>query len=69
MGADLLDYACIQTEKAGFDIRLIVHDQILALDNGRPIDDILEVFCRKPAWAETFPQAASGSVTSYYTKD
>ena len=69
MGADLLDYGCQQVEKEGFDICMVIHDQILALDNGRPVDELVAAFCRVPEWAATFPQAASGSVQRFYTKD
>jgi DNA polymerase len=69
MGADLLDYGCQQAEAEGFDIRMIIHDQILALENGRPVDELVEAFCRVPEWAATFPQAASGDIADYYTKD
>jgi hypothetical protein len=69
MGADLLDYGCQQAEKEGFDIRMIIHDQILALENGRPVSELVEAFCRVQPWAATFPQAASGDVVDFYTKD
>lgn len=69
MGADLLDHACQQVEKEGFDICMVIHDQILALEDGRHVDDLVDVFCRVPEWASTFPQAASGSVQKFYTKD
>lgn len=69
MGADLLDYGCQQAEEEGFDIRMIIHDQILALENGRPVSELVEAFCRVPEWAATFPQAASGDVVEFYTKD
>lgn len=69
MGADLLDYGCQQAEKAGFDIRMIIHDQILALEDHRPVEELVAAFCKVPEWAATFPQAASGDVVEYYTKD
>lgn len=69
MGVDLLDHGCLEAEKNGFDIRMIVHDQILALDNGRPTEELLQSFCAVPKWAATFPQKASGDLAPYYTKD
>jgi len=69
MGADLLDYGCQQAEAEGFQICMVIHDQILANQSDRPIDDLIEAFTRVPQWASTFPQAASGSIQNYYTKD
>ena len=69
MGADLLDYGCQQAEKEGFDICMVIHDQILALENDRPVEELIEAFTRVPKWASTFPQKASGDRCDYYTKD
>lgn len=69
MGADLLDHGCLEMEKNGFDIRMIVHDQVLALDDGRPIRELLQSFCAVPEWAKTFPQKAEGNLVNYYAKD
>jgi DNA polymerase len=69
MGADLLDYGCQQAEEEGFNVCMIIHDQILAFENGRPVSELVEAFCRLQPWAETFPQAASGDIADFYTKD
>ena len=69
MGADLLDYGCQQVEKEGFEICIVVHDQILSLDDGREPKVLEEAFCRVPEWASTFPQAASCDRQPYYLKD
>lgn len=69
MGVDLLDHGCLVAERNGFDIRMIVHDQILGLDDGRPVEELVKSFCAVPKWAATFPQKASGSLAPYYLKD
>lgn len=69
MGVDLLDHGCLEAEKAGFDVRMIVHDQILALEDGRPVEELIQSFCAVPDWAKTFPQKATGDLAPYYLKD
>lgn len=68
-GADLLNYGCLQAEAEGYDVRMIIHDQILAMDNGLPLEGFIEAFCRKQPWAADFPLAASGAVVPFYLKD
>lgn len=67
--ADLLTHGCLEAEKEGFDIRMIIHDQILALHDGRPVEKLIEPFCRLQPWAKGFPLEASGDVVKFYTKD
>jgi DNA polymerase bacteriophage-type len=67
--ADLLVNGCLEAEKEGFDIRMIIHDQILALHDGRPVEALVEPFCRLRPWAEGFPLEASGDVVKFYTKN
>ena len=69
MGVDLLNYGCIKAEEAGFDVRMIVHDQILALDDGRDIAELQKHFCAKQEWASDFPLESSGAKFPYYLKD
>lgn len=69
IGADLLNYGCVQCEKEGYDVRLIIHDQILGLDNGLSLEGFAEAFCRKQPWAETFPLAAEAARVPFYLKD
>ena len=68
VGVDLLVYGCLQAEKAGYDIFMIVHDQALAHDT-LPIEGYLEHLCAKQPWAETFPLEADGAVHPYYLKE
>lgn len=68
-GADLLNYGCLQAADEGYDIRMIIHDQILGMDNGLSLEGFIEAFCRKQPWAADFPLAASGAVVPFYLKD
>lgn len=68
-GADLLNYGCLQAAVEGYDIRMIIHDQILGMDNGLSLEGFIEAFCRKQPWAADFPLAASGAVVPFYLKD
>ena len=68
IGADLLNYGCIQAEKEGYEIFMIVHDQALAHDT-KPLDGFIEALCRKQPWAENFPLEASGAIHPFYLKD
>lgn len=69
IGADLLNYGCLQAEAEGYDIRMIIHDQILGLDNGLSLEGFIEAFCRKQPWAHDFPLEASGARHPFYLKD
>lgn len=68
IGADFLNYGCIQATKQGYKVLMIVHDQALSNDNG-PLDGFLKAFCSKQPWAETFPLEATGAVHPFYLKD
>ena len=70
LGVDCLDEGCRAATAAGFDIFMVVHDEILALD--RPdatVKDLEKVFCDIGPWAATFPLAADGEVVPYYLKN
>lgn len=69
IGVDFLNFGCIQCEQEGFDVRMRVHDQILALFNGLSLDKFLEAFCRKQPWGESFPLSATGALVPFYLKD
>lgn len=70
LGVDCLDEGCISATKAGFDIFMVVHDEILSLD--RPdatVQDLEKAFCNIGSWADGFPLAADGEVVPYYLKN
>lgn len=68
-GADLLNYGCIQAEKEGYNIFMIIHDQALVEDTGLSLEGFTEALCRKQPWAETFPLEADTNRHPYYLKD
>jgi DNA polymerase len=70
LGVDCLDEGCINATKEGFDIFMVVHDEILSLD--RPdatVKDLEKAFCSIGSWADGFPLAADGDVVPYYLKE
>ena len=67
-GADLLAHGAIEAEKQGFETFLLVHDQALAMDNGRK-DDFEKAMCSVPEWFEGFPLEAEADVVRSYCKN
>lgn len=64
-GADLLAHGALAAEKDGFEPFFLVHDQALAVDNGRK-EDFEKAMCLIPDWFEGFPlEAEADSVLSY----
>lgn len=71
IGADLLNRGCIEAERRGYPIAMIIHDQALCeshFSKGN-LDGFLEAMCAKDAWAESFPLAADGAEHPYYLKE
>lgn len=68
IGADLLNYGCLEAKKAGYDIFMIIHDQALAYAD-KSIEGFKRAICHKQSWAASFPLEASGSVEPFYLKD
>ncbi len=71
IGADLLNRGCIEAERRGFNIAMIVHDQALAETKDAPgaLAAVIDALCTKDPWAASFPLAASGAVQPFYLKD
>lgn len=71
IGADLLNRGCVEAERRGFPITMIVHDQAIcetSVAKGS-LEEFVEALCTKDPWAESFPLEASGVTTPYYLKD
>lgn len=71
IGADLLNRGCVEAERRGFPITMIVHDQAIcetAKARGT-LEEFVAALCTKDPWAETFPLEASGAITPYYLKE
>ena len=69
IGVDLLDRGCIEAERQGHEIFMVVHDQAIAYENDLGLDHFIDAFTTKDRWAETFPLEAEGNIANYYTKD
>lgn len=67
---DILMAAWSRATKAGWDIRLTVYDELLALEpeDGRTHQELCELMTVKPAWAATLPIAADGWTNKCYRK-
>jgi len=70
---DILAYAMVNVDEAGFTIVLHVHDEIVAeQDIGETeltYELLREIMCRKPVWAGNLPLTAEGFVARRYRKD
>ena len=71
IGADLLNRGCIEAERRGYPICMIVHDQALCEQSATEgsLEGFTEALCVKDEWSMTFPLEASGEVTPYYMKE
>lgn len=70
---DLLAHGIILAKKEGLDVRMHVHDEIVALIPERQANwgmaTLLDCMKEKPEWAPTIPLGAAGSINRYYVKD
>lgn len=71
---DLLGWALMQVEKAGFKVDFHVHDEMIAeipLDGKEQqrYDMMVNIMSTPPLWAEDLPLRADGYITPYYKKD
>ena len=67
---DLLVHAMLNVEKAGYPIRLHVHDELVAEvphDFGS-VTELEDLMCRAPEWATGLPMAAAGFTLKRYAK-
>jgi len=71
IGADLLNRGCVEAERRGFPITMIVHDQAICETSktSGTLEEFVAALCTKEPWAETFPLEASGAITPYYLKE
>lgn len=71
---DLIDHAKKNLRRAGYDVLLSVHDEIIArlthkrIAEGATLDEMLDIMCRLPEWAEGFPLKAEGKKGRRYSK-
>jgi DNA polymerase len=74
---DLMAHGLINCEKAGFEMLLTVHDELLGEDDGvstgnwsekDTLDKFLKTMCKTPDWAKGCPVAAEGWIGERYRK-
>jgi len=69
---DLLGFWILEQEKAGIHVVHHAHDETVAMVEGDKADDkleeVIEIFKRKPSWAKDLPLNAEGKVSDVYTK-
>lgn len=68
---DLLAYALVNVDAAGWSIILHVHDEIVTEVPNTPeysVAKLEEMMCTLPSWASGFPLAAEGAELSRYAK-
>ena len=70
---DLLAESLVKIHKAGFDIVMHVHDEVVCeIFKGAAAEElkiICDIMGEPVAWAEGLPLAADGYITDYYKKD
>jgi len=67
---DLLAWAMIELDKAGYPICMTVHDEVIAdvPKNFGSYGEMREIMCRVPKWAEGLPLGGSGDEAMRYHK-
>jgi len=70
---DLLAFSMLNAERAGFEIVLHVHDEIVAEEPCEGAEakynKLIKTITKKPDWAEGLPLAADGFISDFYLKD
>lgn len=70
VAGDFMALGTNRAMKAGYDIFLIVHDQVVATAYPHQTKEGLKAaLCELPSWAEDFPLDATCDITPFYTKD
>jgi DNA polymerase bacteriophage-type len=69
VGADLLNNGILKSEKAGFKVFSLIHDQILTYKRkDQTIEALVACMTDVLSWAKGLPVTADGQVQPYYTK-
>ena len=71
---DLIGYAMLKLEEAGYEITMHVHDEAIAeIPSGNAeqswYDGMIRIMGQPPKWASDLPLAADGYTTRFYKKD
>lgn len=70
---DLLAYSMLELDKAGFDIVMHVHDEVICeidIDNSNnKLQEMCDIMGQNVPWAQGLPLVADGYITPFYKKD
>jgi DNA polymerase len=70
VAADLMAIGATNSEKAGYEIATLIHDEALAYHKpGQTPEEFVELLTDMPSWADGLPIAAEGSLVPFYKKD
>jgi DNA polymerase len=66
--ADVMGCGACNADDLGFDVITLIHDQALAVEDGRPAEEFAKALTDLPSWADGLPVAAECDVVPYYLK-
>jgi DNA polymerase len=72
VAGDFLNHGALMADRAGYDIALTVHDQLVTEyhpERGNSVEGLVAALCTLPPWAGNMPLDAVGSITEFLTKD
>lgn len=65
---DLMGHGLVTAIERGFDVFMLVHDEALAVNDGRPVEEFCDAITDLPNWAAGLPLKAEGKVIPFYLK-
>ena len=66
---DLMAYGACNASNNGYNIFMLVHDEAIAEHHeGQSQEELCELLCELPEWAEGMPLAADGNIIPFYKK-
>lgn len=70
VSADITTNGLLNCRRAGYEVFLLVHDQVLALNRkpGQSVEEFHDLLVDVPAWADGLPVAAEAKIAPYYSK-
>jgi len=69
---DCLRDSMLRLDRAGYDLRMHVHDEVIINepnDSERTLDDVITIMTEVPDWAKGLPLNAAGFTADFYMKD
>lgn len=65
---DFMGHGLVTAQARDFDVITIIHDQALAADDGRDVEEFCAALTDLPPWAAGMPLKAEGKVVPFYLK-